>query len=353
MFQPDPLLGTVVQAFDIEDLYRRLGEVSGDRSRLLWDSESIRSAIQPHAVSALRAEPARADLDQAVGMRENAYITTYSDAVVEVARQVYFDNPSDQSSVVCNLISNLESDTGVMHGTLNNLYIQDGLWGNAIKKARTDTTFSSVLENPVGGGTQYNNTAASHSESMGYDYRLPSLENDIRYRRARISQRQEYLAAFRAKEMCERANLTFPNELAAFDQQIRKLQVAYIDTMLVPPFSGVVTGVFRNVGDFVGAGQPVVRIEDDKSVYLVGTIKYRGTLRLNSKMEVSTTLFDASGGLTTKVDGVVSSLRGHDSVDEQWDVLILCSNRTAGGDPVLPLNYNFDFESTSIEITAV
>lgn len=152
MFQPDPLLGTVVQAFDIEDLYRRLGEVSGDRSRLLWDSESIRSAIQPHAVSALRAEPARADLDQAVGMRENAYITTYSDAVVEVARQVYFDNPSDQSSVVCNLISNLESDTGVMHGTLNNLYIQDGLWGNAIKKARTDTTFSSVLENPVGGG---------------------------------------------------------------------------------------------------------------------------------------------------------------------------------------------------------
>ncbi|NUK25996.1 HlyD family efflux transporter periplasmic adaptor subunit [Streptomyces lunaelactis] len=352
LFQPDPLLGKTVQPYNLNGLYQGLGTAGGDKSRLVWDSSTIRSTLQPHVLSALRAESVKADLDQAIGMRQNAYLTTYSDTVVALARRIYFDDPSDQTRVLHRLVSDLEGDTFVLHGTLNDLYLADGVWGNPIKKAKTDTTFSSVLHVPTG-GVEYNNTATSHSETMGYEYRLPSVENDIRYRRAMIGHRQEFLAAFRMKEMCANAGVTFPNELAAFDQQIRKLQVAYIDTMLVPPFAGVVTGVFRNTGDFVSAGQPVARVEDDKSVYLVGTIKYRGMLRVNSKVSVSTKLFDAPGGQQTNIEGVVSSVRGHDSADEQWDVLILCSNRTAVGDPIVPLNYNFDFESTTIDITAV
>ncbi|WP_326793473.1 HlyD family efflux transporter periplasmic adaptor subunit (plasmid) [Streptomyces sp. NBC_00841] len=352
LFQPDSLLGKSVQPFNINGLYEILGQGHSD-GRLMWEAQSIHQNLESHILSELRAEPVKAELEQAIRMRQNAYITTYSDAVLQQVQRIYLDNPSDQSIVLHGLVEALEVDTSVLHGTLERLYIQDGLWGNAIKKARTDTTFSSVLNVPPGVGfpTEYQNTAASKSEAMGYEYRMPSSENDIRYHRARIGQRQEYLAAFRMREMCANGGTTFPNELASIDQQIRKLQVAYIDTMLVSPFGGVVTGVFRNTGDFVSAGQPVIRVENDSSVYLVGTIKYRGMLRLNSKVAVSATLFDAPGGQQTKIEGVVSSVRGHDSVDEQWDVLILCSNRTAGGDPILPLNYNFDFESTTVDIT--
>ncbi|WP_314612111.1 HlyD family secretion protein [Streptomyces stackebrandtii] len=351
-FQPDSLLGTTVARFDLDSLYSSLGNVGGDKSRLIWDSEAIQAAMRPHLLSALRAEPARAELDQAIGMRQNAYITTYSDDVVAMARRLYFDNPSDQTSVLHRLVGDLEGDTSVLHGTLNSLYQADGIWGNPIKKTVSDTTFSAVLDSPIGGGSHYDNNAVSHSETMGYEYRLPSVENDIRYRRARIGQRQEYFAAIRMREMCESATVTFPNELAAFDQQIRKLQAAYIDTMLIPPFGGVVTGVFRNAGDFTTAGQPVVRVESDESVYLVGTIKCRGMVRLNYKVSVSANLFDAPGGTPSNIEGVVASVRGHDSIDEQWDVLVRCPNRTASGSPILPLNYNFDFESTTIEITA-
>lgn len=354
LLQPDSLLGRTVQRFDLESFYVVLGDESVDPSRLLWGSRMINDRLRPFLLSALRAEHVRADLDQAIGMRQNAYITTYSADVVAQAKRVYLDNPSDQGSVLFRLVSDLEGNTSVLHGTLNSLYLQDGIWGNPIKKTKTDTTFSSILNVPgTGMPTQYQNTAASTSETRGYEYRLPSVENDIRFRRARIGQRQEFLAAWRMKEMCERAEVTFGNELTAIDQQIRKLQVAYIDTMLVPPFTGIVTGVFRNTGDFVSAGQPVVRVEADEQVYLVGTIKCRDMVRLNNKVSVTTTLFDAPGGQPTKIEGVVSSVRGHDSVDEQWDVLILCANRTATGEPILPLNYNFDFDSTTITITAV
>jgi hypothetical protein len=74
---------------------------------------------------------------------------------------------------------------------------------------------------------------------------------------------------------------------------------------------------------------------------------------VGSKLKVTTSLFDVDGPAATEVAGEVVAVRGHDSVAEQWDVLVLCSNRTPEGDPILPLNYNFDFEGTAIEVTQV
>jgi len=100
----------------------------------------------------------------------------------------------------------------------------------------------------------------------------------------------------------------------------------------------------------VGAGSGF-RVESDDFVYLVGTVKYRGMLRIGNTVTVSTTLFEAVGAAPVTVTGEVVAVRGHDSVSEQWDVLIFCENHTAAGDVVLPLNYNFDFESTTVEVT--
>ena len=60
--------------------------------------------------------------------------------------------------------------------------------------------------------------------------------------------------------MSKHADITFRNELDALDRgTIKKLQVAYLDTFLVSPFDGVITGVFCSRGDYVGAGQPVIQ----------------------------------------------------------------------------------------------
>ncbi|WP_168724472.1 HlyD family secretion protein [Streptomyces sp. A1547] len=322
-----------------------------DESRLLWDSGNILTALQTHVLSALRVEDMRVDLDSAIGMRQNAHIATYSEPMVGHTRRVYFDNPTDQSAVLHRLIEELESHTRLQSSSLERAYQEDGLFGQPIKKAFTDTTFSGVVHQPAG-SVQFDNTSKSVSEARGFEYRIPSDENAIRSIRARIGQRQEFLSAMRMRALCERPE-TFTNELAALDAQVRKLQVAYIDTLLVSPIPGVVTGVFRNTGDFVSAGQPVVRVEDDSAVYLVGTIKYRGMLKLNSQLSVTTTLFDDPVGQQTRIEGSVNCVRGHDSVDEQWEVLVRCSNRTPSGAPILPLNYNFDFDSTIVEVVSV
>lgn len=348
--QPDSLLGKVVQGYDLRELYGHLRDIQVDESRLVMDSGSIYTTVHSHILSELRAEHVRADVDAAIGMRQNAFIATYSESIVQQMRRIYFDNPSDQAAVLYRLIEDLESHTKLSSKILEQAYQQDALAATPIKKAVTDTTFSSIVRDPLG-EIRYDNTAKSSSEARGYEYRAPSEENYIRYSRARIGQRQEYLAALRMRALCERAEAWASNELTALDTQVRKLQVAYIDTLLVSPIAGVVTGVFRNSGDFVSAGQPVVRVEDDSTVFLVGTIKHRGMVKPNSQVSVTTTLFDAPTGQQTRIDGSVASVRGHDSVDEQWEILVLCSNRTASGAPILPLNYNFDFESTTVEVT--
>jgi hypothetical protein len=141
----------------------------------------------------------------------------------------------------------------------------------------------------------------------------------------------------------------FTNELKAIDLDVKRLQVAYLDTILLSPIDGVVTGVFRDMGDCVRAGQPVMRVENDTEVLLVGTLKFRGLISIGSTVSVTTKIFDS--GVTLTTSGKVVSVRGHDSEDEEWDVLVLCPNRDAHGKPIFPINYNFDFDDTDLDIT--
>src|SRR5688572_20773193 len=88
-WQPQNLLGTAVQGLGIEVLYSLLGQLgSSDKSRLLYDSERIRDYLSnelgylPGAeislLGQLRNASEAADLDRALMMRQNAYLTTYS-----------------------------------------------------------------------------------------------------------------------------------------------------------------------------------------------------------------------------------------------------------------------------------
>lgn len=362
--QSETLLGTTVEGADIGILHGMLGQPSaGQESRLLWDSEQILAylfGVPTEAgpgslgtiVSRLRSTVEAADLDRAILMRQNAYLTTYSPSLLSEVRRVYHDDPGDGAAVRHRLLRAVETDIEVMHRGLKTAYERRGWWGKVIEFAR------GVSDNKA---TQYSGSGHiqfegfTDTESWGYEFRYPSAENELRYHQSKAAVRQEFLAAWRMSEMCRNGDVTFPNEMGAIDRSVRALQSAYIDTFLVPPHSGVVTAVFHGAGEYVQAGEPVVRVEDDTFVYLVGTVKHRGTLRVGDQLTVGTTLFEAAGAAPVSVTGEVVAVRGHDSVSEQWDLLVFCPNylEEAPGTRVLPLNYHFDFESTTVERVVV
>jgi len=361
--QSQTMLGSRVEGLDVEVLYGMLGQIAeGDSSRLQWDSKRILDYLFNVAgqaagpgvtlLSRLRNASEAADLDRALMMRQNAYLTSYSPEVLSEVRRVYYDDPSDESAVRHQLLRAVEFDAGRIHRGLEQVYKQRGWYDKVITNAFS-TNDNKATQYSGSGHIQFE--GFTDTRSWGYEFRYPSAENDLRYHQARAAVRQEFLNAWRMSEMCRRGETTFANEVGAIDLSIRKLQAAYIDTFLFAPFSGIVTGLFHGQGDYVRAGEPVLRVEGPEFVYLVGTVKYRGMLRIGTKLEVSTTLFEAAGAAPITVSGEVVAVRGHDSVSEQWDLLVFCYNLDEGGlhpnEPILPLNYNFDFESTTVTVT--
>ncbi|MEN4466814.1 HlyD family efflux transporter periplasmic adaptor subunit [Mycolicibacterium conceptionense] len=373
---PDDLLGKSVGSVDVvKDIYPHLLDVVfklvdgplgfkapvQDWSLLAWTSQKIYDRLSRATIlSALRADAIRSDIDNAIGLRQNAYITNYSPKIITQLKRIYSDRPGDASGVLPRLLLDLDKNSKTLYEALNAAYKEEESWGwGPVVKSATSETGMGGVENSWSqqghdhGHVYSENSGGSSTESRGFEFRYPALENRIQYRRALVNLRPQYLDALRMAEMCKHDDVTFANELNSIDRQIKKLQVAYIDTILVAPFDGVVTGVFRSKGDYVTAGQPVVRVENDSSIYLVGTIKYRGLLRVGSQIKVSTTLFDTPAGAATEMEGAVCAVRGHDSIDEQWDIIIKCpTNRTPAGDTIFPLNYNFDYESTTVDVTA-
>ncbi len=84
-----------------------------------------------------------------------------------------------------------------------------------------------------------------------------------------------------------------------------RLQVAYMDTMLFSPIAGIVTAVYKNPGDPVRAGEPVVRVESLQQILVAGSVIYPGPITLGTAVTVETNMFDA-GGPKTSIPGQVS-----------------------------------------------
>ncbi|MGW4336664.1 HlyD family efflux transporter periplasmic adaptor subunit [Rhodococcus koreensis] len=370
---PSDILGRSVKGIDLAGtVYPTLSDTAPpDPSLLLMDSANIHNSVSASVIATLRSEPIKADLDSAIGMRQNAYYTTYSPKVVNrVVNRFHGDE-----GLLVQLHALLRKHI-VMQEKLKEAYSAAG-FNDVVQEATTTTTdthttstskvTSEQLKTPPGGTGPQNyspsgarqvgsgtSDATSSSESLGIEFRFPSLENDALHQRRIVDLLPENLAAFRMSEMCEHWQVTFANELRSIDLQIRKLQSAYLDTILMSPFDGVVTGLFRQKGDYVTAGQPVARVENDANVYLVGTIKYRFLIKIGYKVSVHTILFDqtTAGATQSTISGKVVAVRGHDSIAEQWDVLIRCPNTTGpAGATLFPMNYNFESHNAEVEIT--
>jgi hypothetical protein len=217
------------------------------------------------------------------------------------------------------------------------------------------TTDQSGTSSGTQSGTQSSTGAAYAVESQritntDYGYRIPSIENQAQNERAQISLIDQQYTQFLAGLSLPNLATSMQNELSAIDLGVHQLQVNYLNTILMSPIGGVITGVYKNPGDCVTPGEPVVRVEDNSSIFLLATLVYRGPIRIGSTISVTTNLFDASGPATT-VTGNVIAVRCR-SDDDQWDLVAQCVNPLDGsGNPTFPVGYVFDYDNTTATIS--
>jgi HlyD family secretion protein len=383
------LLGKAVTGFDLPMFCDNLLQPvsAGSLEKLKFDSQAIRTALQPSILYALRAEPTKAALDKAIAQRENSFLQKYKDKTGVITRmQADFGTAAGSKTDRLNALKNISQS---QFNDLDSAYTADG-WTVVRKKTYSDTTgdttdsnksdatnnntstgSSTSGGNSTSGSTTSNSTGNSstndtsngtshtdssgkshsdtHTDNFGYDYRHPSLENSAQYQRAQVALLDERFSHFMFAQTLPFLNTVFDNEVKAIDMDVKRLQVSYLDTMLLSPIDGIVTGVFRDKGDCVRAGQAVMRVENDKEILIVGTLKFRGLISIGSNVQITTKIFDSPTTLTAT--GKVVSVRGHDAEDEQWDLLILGDNRDGHGNPIFPINYNFDYDDTTINIS--
>jgi hypothetical protein len=185
-----------------------------------------------------------------------------------------------------------------------------------------------------------------------YGYRVPGLENAAQNHRSQISLMDEQFAQFMLGQNLPYLEQVFANELQAIDLDVKRLQVAYLDTILMSPIDGIVTGIFKQLGEGIKTGEAAIRVENNTPALLVGTVVYRGMLSVGATVTITSTLFSRPPGTApTVITGTIVAAQGHTSEDDWWDVAITYDNVDGKGNPILPLHYRFDFDDTSVVIS--
>jgi len=341
-------LGIPVTPFDFKSFYANLGQTfgGGDPALLQYNSFNIQddNSVKASTLYALRAEAKKAVLNKAVITRQNAFYAKYANqaAIIEKMRTFYSGAIGSKQGLLGEL-------SGLAQNQANSLKFAY----KALNKDGVVETTTSVLKSVEDDADKKLTGSVTQTiQNTDYGFRMPLIESQAQNSRAQISLMDEQFAAFIYGQNLPNLEIVFANELASIDLDVRRLQVDYLNTILMSPIAGIVTGIYKNVGDWVKAGEPVVRVEDNRTAILVATLKYPGLISIGSTVTVQTHLFDSpstipAGPTTAKVVAV----RGHRDEDDRWDVLVNFPNVDASGNAILPLGYNFDYDDTSVNIT--
>jgi biotin carboxyl carrier protein len=356
------------------------GGFETDPSRLAFDSQGILNEVQNSTLASLRAEPTKAVLDKAVNARQNAYFAKYANkgAIIAKMNEYYSAvDPSINPNTKLNRLAILAWLAQQQNDALNDAYTEDqrlgvqkttsssvteqGAHAEETVSANDDTDVSialpslpqagqvwpGLISTPGSTGT-YQEGSSGYAQTItntDYGYRVPNIENQAQNQRAQISLMDQQFAAFMYSQNLPYLDKVFQNEKQSIDLDVKRLQVAYLNTILLSPIDGIVTGIYKNPGDAVRAGEPVVRVENNKTVILVAALKYPGRISIGQTATVQTNLFDSSTP-TPPVPGRVIAVRGHRYEDDQWEVLVSCDNIDG-----FPLGYNFDYDDTVVTIS--
>jgi biotin carboxyl carrier protein len=189
------------------------------------------------------------------------------------------------------------------------------------------------------------------------DLRDLALENKMRTETTQLNLQDQTITQAIVNAQVPDLGSILDAELSAIDGEVRKAQIAYALLYLTAPISGRVTAVFKEVGESVAVGEPVMRVEAQDDILLVGLVQYRAPLIVGTPVTVLAKEVFEDGGRAT-IQGNVVAVRGHDANNDEWDVMISARNT---GTPVtmpdgtvrnivLPLNYHFDRETTEVRI---
>ncbi len=434
----------------------------GDSSRLLYDFLKIQADVAPFTLATLRAEPKKAALEKAIGMRQNAYLAKYANQgrIISFMDTYYFNppdfglsappNPFSKSARLDNLSDVNESRWSALNAAYASAGRQDGSAGvdahNILQKISSDTngTLSSDItgygfaansetgettivapgdssKNPLGdispsappnqvfSGSEFpdwpweekirwippvdaggfttgwlgtnipgtsttcqmtssyqtnSNVNQSHQDDVNYThqdqtvqtsdqaFRHPFYDAKAQYQRAQISLIDQRFSALQSAQNIPNLATIFGNELASIDADVYRLQIAYLNTILLSPIAGVVTGVYKNPGDPVRAGEPVVRVEYFDVILIEAVVIFRGPVLVNQTIvTITTALFGASSGQPTSISGLVVAARIHNN-DDTWRLIIECGNKDGSTPPkpVFPPGYRFDPDDTTVAI---
>jgi hypothetical protein len=189
-----------------------------------------------------------------------------------------------------------------------------------------------------------------------YTYRIPSIESQAQNLRAQISLNDQQFNLVMTTQNLLNIPTVLNNELASFDLGVYELQQSFLRSLLMTPFAGVVTGLYKNPGDAVLPGEPVLRVEDNSQLLLVMRLVYSGAIKIAtaataaSTITIKTSLYDAAALAAPLVGTVVSARGGGD--DDLWDLVVTCPNPLdVHGDPVIPIGYTFDYDNTTVTVT--
>lgn len=189
------------------------------------------------------------------------------------------------------------------------------------------------------------------------DLRDLAAENQMRTETTQLDLQDQLLSQSVVNAQVPDLGDILDGELQVIDGEVRKAQLAFAFLYLTAPIAGVVTAVFKDVGELVAVGEPVMRIEGQDDILLVGLIQYRAPLTIGTPVTVTATEVFEDGGKAS-LAGRVVAVRGHDANNDEWDVMIQARNT---GTPVtmpdatvrnvvFPLNYHFDRETTTVTI---
>ncbi len=397
-------LGAPVSAFDFDGFAKLLGDrptVAGEPWRLEYDDAAIWTKVQPNALAALRAEPQKIALRKAIWARANAWFSKYGKIPQIVAQTEAFYNPASSTSKWSRLgklawLAQWQADqlsaayiadkrTGVVKSTVSALASQtvSGGFSSQIGQSNEQSLaavvdgHSSMDHLPPGGGSlapdSYNadypvndtfsdGSSSSTSSSQGfatekqtivntdYGYRVPNLENQAQLERAHISLMDEQFGNFMQTLNLDSLQLSLTYEAAAVDADVNRVQLAYLATILFSPIEGTVTGVYKQPGEAVRAGETVMRVEDPSTLLLVAGLVCESVVTIGATLTVTTRLY-GSNAPPISVAGPVVSARGRPESDNHWEVIASLANLDAGGNPILPLGYHFNREDTTIVLS--
>jgi hypothetical protein len=392
-------LGSSVNAFDFAGFYATIGStptVVGHPARLVYDFLEIQAAVASFTIAELRAESAKAILSKAINGRANAYYAKHINAPDIISRMNELYSPSIIGSKPQRLAT-LSSISESQMAQLRNAYQADGRTQvvkttqsklKATSQSNDDTMTmgqsdadglgyrgapGTLTAIPAGGTSSvtvsgdlpvgYNfqmeeSSSTAHTKGTAtelqtivntdYGYRIPYLENAAQYERAQISLIDEQFTQFMFAQNLPYMAAVFQNELNSMDGDVFRLQIAYLNTILMSPVAGTVTGIYKNPGEAVKPGEPVIRVEDNSDVLVAARLVYRQRIAIGSTVTITTNLFDSSQ-LPTKRTGTVVAVRGL-LEDDQWEAMVKCSNLDGGGNPIFPLGYRFDYDNTTVAI---